>query len=319
MNILFLTHPYPNFVPDLLLHGLRKLFGPTVVDFPRKDSLYKGKLTGFSPQGQENRPLFPFDGEKIDRTDIPRKIKTGFFHYIICDFRALSPFLQTVLEIPQRLVIVDGEDTPQRIPPGPYVFCQRETDGSRYSIPLPMALPEEVMNWIQSYDHHPKEYSVGFLASFTPAYEERKVIAEHLSRWYGDCLLNVCSVPKAGEQAPKGWLPRDRYYAEIQKCRVLLTVRGAGYDTFRFWENAACNAVHVVQAMPLYIPNDFQEGVHLFRFRSLDELRRIVDALLEGKTDEAAMIRKNREHLTRFHTTQARAAYLLERLKEIWE
>ena len=44
MKLLFLTHPYPNYVPDLLLHGLRKLVGPTVVDYPRKDCVYDGVL-----------------------------------------------------------------------------------------------------------------------------------------------------------------------------------------------------------------------------------------------------------------------------------
>jgi len=87
MKILFLTSPYPNFVTDLLLHGFRKLFDNEVIDFPRKDSLYSGDLVGFSPEGQTNRPLFPSDGNRIDRTDIPRKIRKGYFRYIICDLR----------------------------------------------------------------------------------------------------------------------------------------------------------------------------------------------------------------------------------------
>lgn len=319
MNILFITHPFPNFVPDLLLHGFRKLFGPTVVDFPRKKSLYEGELVGFTPKGQINRPLLPQDDGTIDREDIPLKIKRGFFRYIICDLRAVTQFFQTIQEIPKGFVILDGEDQPQTIPPGPYVVCQRETDGTRYSIPLPMALPEEIKDWIQSYDDRPKRYSVGFLGSFTSAYPERKVIAEHLSRWYGDCLFNVCEVPKPGEASPSGWLPRDRYYEELQKCRILLSVRGAGYDTFRFWENAACRSVHVAQAMPLFIPYDFQEGVHLFRFRSLDELRKVIDRVLEEQVDTSAMIGRNREHLSRYHTTRSRAEYLLDRLKGYWE
>ena len=54
MKILFLTHPYPNYVPDLLLHGLRKLLGPDVIDFPRKDCLYDGILgVGRLPGGPE--------------------------------------------------------------------------------------------------------------------------------------------------------------------------------------------------------------------------------------------------------------------------
>ena len=45
-RILFLTDPYPNYVPDLLLHGLREVLGGDVVDFPRKDTLYRGQLSG---------------------------------------------------------------------------------------------------------------------------------------------------------------------------------------------------------------------------------------------------------------------------------
>ena len=53
MKILFITHWYPNYVPDLLLHGLRKLMGPDVVDFPRKDCLYEGVLgLGVCPPDQ---------------------------------------------------------------------------------------------------------------------------------------------------------------------------------------------------------------------------------------------------------------------------
>ena len=317
MKILFLTSPFPNFVTDLLLHGLRKLLENEVIDFPRKDSLYSGELVGFSPEGQINRPWFPPDADRIDRSDIPGKISKGYFQYIICDLRIFPQILKTLSEIPKGFVVVDGEDQPQSIPPGPYVVCQRETDGSNYSIPLPISLPEEVIEWIRSYDSNPKEYSVGFLGSFDDRYKERKEIAEAVSQWYGDCLFNVCPVPLVGGNTPPGWLPRDLYYSQLQKCRVLLTVRGAGYDTFRFWENAACEAIHISQKMPLYIPNDFEHGVHLFRFTHLMELRKYIDQVLENRIDSNSIVQGSRAHLLRYHTTQARALYLLDKLKGI--
>ncbi len=317
MKILFLTAPFPNFVVDLLLHGFRKMFDQEVIDFPRKDSLYSGDLVGFSPKGQINRPLFSSDENRIDRTDIPRKIRAGYFQYIICDLRVFSQIIKTFSEIPKGFVVVDGEDHLQKIPLGPYAVCQRETDGSHCSIPLPMALPVEVMEWVQSYDSNSKEYSVGFLGSVLDTYLERRTIAEAISKWYGDCLLNVCPVPQIGKEGPKGWLPRDLYYSQLQKCRVLLTVQGAGYDTFRFWENAACNAVHMCQKMPLFIPNDFEHRVHLFRFTDLTDLKKNIDQVLEEKFDSRGMIQENRTHLLKHHTTQARAMYLLDRLKAI--
>ena len=69
--------------------------------------------------------------------------------------------------------------------------------------------------------------------------------------------------------------------------------------------------------MPLYIPNDFEHGVHLLRFTHLTELKKCIDQVLEEKIDIQEMIRKSRAHLSKYHTTQARALYLLDRLKAI--
>lgn len=148
INILFLTHPYPNYVTDLLLHGLRKLFGPQIVDYTRQESLYKGAFMGVSPDNQLCANWSPSDNNQIDREDIPQKILRGYFKYIICDVRACS-FLQNML--PQwfsGLAHIDGEDYPVKILQDPYVMCRRETDGTEFSIPLPMAMPEEIFSWI---------------------------------------------------------------------------------------------------------------------------------------------------------------------------
>ena len=97
MKLLFLTHPYPNYVPDLLLHGLRKLLGPDVVDVPRKDCLYNGVLgLGICPPNQLCPGWFPPDRGDIDREDIPNKIKRGFFDYV--DLRPSG--LQTLARLP---------------------------------------------------------------------------------------------------------------------------------------------------------------------------------------------------------------------------
>jgi hypothetical protein len=40
LRILFLTAPHEDYLADGLLHGLRTLVGPTVVDFPKSEFLY---------------------------------------------------------------------------------------------------------------------------------------------------------------------------------------------------------------------------------------------------------------------------------------
>jgi hypothetical protein len=164
MRILFITHPYPNYMPDLLLHGLRKLLGTDVVDFPKKDCLYQGVLgLGVCSEDQLCPGWFPRDDGRIDREEIVEKVSRGYFDLIICDGRA-APFFSSIISVlPPRMVMLDGEDRPGYISPNRYPICRRETDGSDFSIPLPMALPEEIFQWISSYDAVPKEYSIGFL------------------------------------------------------------------------------------------------------------------------------------------------------------
>jgi hypothetical protein len=315
MKILFFTHPYPNYVPDLLLHGLRKQLGPNVVDYPRKDCLYQGVLgLGVCPEDQRCPNWFPDDNGAIDREDIWQKVSRGFFNYIICDYRAFTSLLENLSTWPSGLIVIDGEDFPAQIPPGKYVICRRETDGSGYSIPLPMAIPEEILKWISSYDEAPKQYSIGFLGSTHDGV--RKRIAETIAASYPDALLQTSIVPTGDNPSPDGRLGRDDYYLNLQKCRVVLSLPGAGYDTFRFWENAACNAVHVSAKMPLFIPNDFIEESHILRFVQIDELRQIIDRVLEKKTKADEIIKNARYRLVQFHLTTKRAEYFLDRVEK---
>lgn len=319
INILFLTHPYPNYVPDLLLHGLRKLLGPNVVDYPRKECLYRGVLgVGVCPDDQLCPNWFPTDDNGIGREDIQTKINKGYFNYIFCDVRA-SFFLESILsQWPNGLVLVDGEDHPVKITPGPYVICRRESDGTDFSIPLPMALPEEILKWITSYDNNTKIYSVGFLGSVAEISDERKIIVENIARYYPDSLLHTTIVPSENNPNPANRFGRNDYYLNLQKCKIVLTLRGAGYDTFRFWENAACNALHISQKMPLFIPNDFENGKHIVRFANVEELRKQIDNILEDISEAQKIIREGHNHLVNFHLTTTRAVYILDRLKNIF-
>jgi len=311
MKILFLVHPYPNYVPDLLLHGLRKLLGPDAVEYPRKDCLYQGVLgLGICPPNQLCPGWFPPDDGQIDRDDIVAKIANGFFDGIVSDVRALAQWEHCLMHNHSALAIVDGEDHPVPIPPGRHVVFRRETDGTDYSIPLPMALPEEIFNWIVSYDDQPKRYSIGFLGSTHDG--ERRRFVEQVANHYPDGLFSASVVPSQQNPFPEGRYGRDDYYRELQKCRIVISLAGAGYDTFRFWEHAACNAVHAAMKLPLHIPFDFAAGDNIIQFLSVEQLRRAADRVLEGTLPSKELIINGRMHLVRHHFTTARARYFLD-------
>jgi hypothetical protein len=314
MKILFLTHTYPNYVPDLLLHGLRKLLGPAVVDYPRKDCLYQGVLgLGVCPPNQLCPGWFPADEGTIDRGDIPAKIAGGHFDCIVVDVRALGSWMPLVENSRSPIAIIDGEDRPASIRPGRYVVFRRETDGVDYSIPLPMALPEEIFHWIVSYDDQPKTYSIGFLGSTHDG--ERLRFIEELSACYPNCLFSASVVPSAQNPLPRGRYGRDEYYRELQKCRLVLSLAGAGNDTFRFWEHAACNAVHLSVRSPLFIPDDFEDGRSILRFSDSGEIRAHIDRVLEKPDLAQELVIEARLHLIQHHLTIHRAGYFLNRLQ----
>jgi hypothetical protein len=314
MRILFLTHPYPNYVPDLLLHGLRKRLGPDVVDFPRKDCLYHGVLgLGVCPPNQLCPGWFPQDGAQIDRDDIPSKIQKGYFSCIVSDIRAAGPWIERLDGSSVALVLIDGEDRPVVVRLGKHLVFRRETDGTDCSIPLPMALPEEIFNWIVAYDTAPKQYSIGFLGSTHDG--ARRALVEKLAAWYPDCLFSASVVPSDTNPFPEGRYGRDEYYRELQKCRIVLSLAGAGYDTFRFWENAACNAVHIAQRFPLFIPNDFEDRQAILRFADIAPLRHTIDAILRDPPVAGDLIANGRMHLIRNHFTSERARYFVDRVR----
>jgi glycosyltransferase involved in cell wall biosynthesis len=318
MKILFVTHWYPNYVPDLLLHGLRKLIDSDVVDYPRKDCLYEGVLgLGVCPDDQCFPGWFPDDAGRIDRDDIRQKVRKGYFDLLVCDARAWPLLAENTKGSTGRVAILDGEDSPLKIPVGNYLIFRRETDGSDFSVPLPMALPEEVLNWIVRYDTLPKAHTIGFLGSTHDG--QRKQLVDQLSQWYPDSLFQVTTIPGNGNPVPDGRLDRDAYYRCLQQCRVVLNLPGAGLDTFRFWENAACNSIHASPRMPLMIPDDFMDGRHILRFDNIRDLRSKLDRLLEGSDSSGSMVPMARDHLINHHLTQHRAKYFLEKAFQAYE
>jgi spore maturation protein CgeB len=90
---------------------------------------------------------------------------------------------------------------------------------------------------------------------------------------------------------------------------------GAGYDTFRFWENAACNAVHLSASSPLCIPYDFADGTQILRFGDVESLRRALDHALSNPRQSQEMAERGREHLACHHLTEHRAAYLIDKVR----
>lgn len=107
-----------------------------------------------------------------------------------------------------------------------------------------------------------------------------------------------------------------RYHQELAKCKIVLSFRGAGWDTLRYWEVPALGPLLVSQNLDIVIPNDFEDGVHIAKCKDdLSDLIDICKYYLDNDSKRSAMTMAAYKHLVAHHTPLARARFLLERVQ----
>jgi Glycosyl transferases group 1 len=108
----------------------------------------------------------------------------------------------------------------------------------------------------------------------------------------------------------------ERYYARIRDSRRCISIPGGGFDTLRFWEILGLGALLISKRVAIEMPQPLVEGTHYLAFDSFDELRAVVEKSYQ-QPDQADEIRTNGHAFAlQFHTTKARAIYLLTTIVE---
>jgi hypothetical protein len=102
------------------------------------------------------------------------------------------------------------------------------------------------------------------------------------------------------------------YRKLLFETQVGINVAGAGYDCARFWEILAAGALLMTQELDIAIPHPFTDGVNCVIFKSLDEFDAKLDMLLSNPASVSQLAEAGFQHLQRYHTTVARAAYFLD-------
>lgn len=110
----------------------------------------------------------------------------------------------------------------------------------------------------------------------------------------------------------------DFYLQELAACKIVLNFRGDGWDTLRYWEVPAVGAFMLSQKPGIVIPNDFIEGEHIAYCK--DNLSDLLDHCRYYLVHEQArevMASAAHKHAKKYHSDQARADYLLEKLRRV--
>lgn len=236
MKILFFTDSHEDYVSDSLLHGLKKLFGDQVVDYPRKDILYQSGNS--ANRGQMWGKGFTLYGgllqeDQTDRYDIAQRIQNSFFDLVLLSsihrqdhfFRKYQPWLHK-----RNTLIIDGEDGCRPIWENDrslsvlkrYRYYKREQKKPAFRLfsrpaplrPISISYPEEKIHTIS---------------------EKTKQFCSHIVDPEVAAQLQADTQHLFSKEAD--------YYRDLQTSRFGITIKKGGWDCLRHYEMAGNGAV----------------------------------------------------------------------------
>ena len=167
---------------------------------------------------------------------------------------------------------------------------------------IPFQLTVNDINAFQG--KHIDEYDISFLGHANNP--ERNDYLKKLQMWLKTTKIKNYISTEITE--------KDVYINLLKKSKVGLSLRGIGYDTWRYWEIACSGAALLSQRLPIYIPNDFVDGESAIYFSNFEELKSKIDRYLIKSNEYEEVARNGREHFFRYHTPEKRIRYLIEKM-----
>ncbi len=160
MKILFISNinekkgRLNDYMSDILLHGLREIYGDSVIDYPGVWYMYpeevkriKYDINNLWGKGFTLYNLLS-NYHKIDRTDIEKKIKTNYFDFIIFgSIHKSRLFFSEAINSKSKIIFVDGDDhqfiDKQITKNGVYFKRELVSDYVTNVYPINFAIPKE--------------------------------------------------------------------------------------------------------------------------------------------------------------------------------
>lgn len=287
MRVLYLTDKYLDFLADDTFYGMRFLFGPDVVDFPKKDILYKSSrgAVDSSMVWAMGSTAFGLPDMEVDREDIERKIEARYFDFIVNSncWRINAP-------IHYNMIVLDGEDhflLHPRYFGRVLAYYKRELRWNvSHVIPIQFSLPDHLLDLTQ----------LGKSKLIHASFSVYPGIRSEIASMYPSEIID-------------NW---RQYMIDIKRSWFGISPMGAGYDCQRHYEilGNAVLCIYLDRNAPKLLRDEFVDGVNCLTFGSGDELKRKIDAC---KTP-LDLIEKGRHALITRHLSSCRAKKLIDQM-----
>jgi len=284
MKVSVVSNGSPDYLIDIVADGLIRLLG--------RDRIHL-KYNQTSTTNLHQSQLFQgFDGKnKIDFLDAS---------LLVASVRSKPEDLETWIRGTRggKVAIIDGEDDTavrQFYYKSSAVYFKREflQNWKNYDRvrPLPFAaIPEDTQ------DPQQRNIPVTFSAAVTSP-----IRAE---------ILKALKEMKI--QTETSALPKKEYNAILSRSLVGISARGAGWDTYRYWETAYFGCALLSQRLGIVIPGNFVDGTEAIFFDGLGDFRKKLEGLLSDPSRAAAIGKNARKACLDRHLSIHRAKTVLE-------
>lgn len=326
--IAFIASKESDYLQDLTYAGLAEILGKDCVnDFPRHRSYHKKWPWLFGRKYEYPRNLGYVPGKP------PAELKDVSL-IILGSAKpdALYSFLKLSEKISAPWVFLDGGDWPEvggdfkrtggeqaymdfqllckKNPPA-LIFKRELSLGQREPnlIPFPFSFKKNLVPEI--FETGRKQYEVIFWA--VESSETRKKAFQRLKGRY-DCDANG----SVAEQTFRKYsLKGQKYFEALATAKIVLSFRGEGFDTLRYWEIPACGSMMISEPSTIQIPDNFIDGKEaVFCRPDLSDLLEKIDYYLAHDNEREAIALAGRKKLLEKHTHLSRAQYFIERVRE---
>jgi hypothetical protein len=338
VKILFLADAQPDYLQDIVFDGIVRVLGhENVFDFPPLDRYHAVDLPEdrhptwyFAVPGGRSAPLAELaaDADAI----VVGSVRPGIVAHVrrLLDLRTGKP-----------IAYLDGEDDPfvRSIAREVDVYCKRETLARPWParfrmtvapdrrtrrlrkradplaeligvarpraariLPLPLGIVDVGFVPAQA-----KRYDICFLYGLS---NQRRVATARALRALRAEGWRVC-VP---DERPSVRLPWSVYMRVLSQSRIGVSVRGFGYDTYRYWEVPYADTLLLAERPRTIIPDNFIDGVEAV-FAPCTRMAAVARQLLSRDVSEIA--NRGRGKLLRKHTSVQRALAVLEALDTV--
>ena len=185
----------------------------------------------------------------------------------------------------------------------------KNTQYEKNIFPLPFSINANLYNNIQVL---PFKYDVSFWAV-----ESHPIRTQALSLLenHFDCLENGTVLNQNFRRYKR---KGKRYFEELVRSRILLNMRGAGWDTLRYWEIFGLQRFMLSQRLDILIPHDFEENKEIVYFNNdLSDLEDLCNFYLKNEALREKIAVKAHQKAIIYHTDVARARYILETIEKL--